>query len=227
MKSVEQIMIDIEAMADPAYIAKMEYFGIKGAKGLGIKLSVLKPYSKEIGRSQDLANELWDIPIHEAKQLAIHIAEPKLFTEEIASKWALDCYSWDLVDGIGMKILHKTDFVYYKIDDWSTKEPEFEKRMAFAAMVGVTMHHRKVSDSRIADFFPIIERESWDERNFVKKAVNWSLRQIGKRSLRLNKQAIEVAERIKAQDTKVARWIANDALRELRSDKIKERLIKK
>jgi 3-methyladenine DNA glycosylase AlkD len=227
MKSVEQVMIDLEAMADPEYIAKMEYFGIKGAKGLGIRLSVLNPYSKEVGRSQDLANELWDIPIHEAKQLAIHIAEPKFFTEEIASKWALDCYSWDLVDGIGMKILHKTDFVYYKIDDWSTKEPEFEKRMAFAAMVGVSMHHKKAPDSRIADFFPIIERESWDDRNFVKKAVNWALRQIGKRSLTLNKQAIKVAERIKVQDTKAARWIANDALRELKSDKIQERLSKK
>lgn len=228
MKSVEQIMIDLESMADPEYIAKMEYFGIKkGTAALGIKHAVLKPYAKEIGRDQDLASELWSYPVHEAKLMAINLSEPKKFTEELADKWTRDCYSWDLVDGIGMKILHATDFVYFKIDEWSTREPEYEKRMAFAAMVGVSMHHKKTPDSRIADFFPIIERESWDDRNFVKKGVNWSLRQIGKRSLELNKQAIEVAEQIKTQDTKSARWIANDALRELQSDKIQERLIKK
>ncbi|MFK7951646.1 MAG: DNA alkylation repair protein [Ekhidna sp.] len=228
MKSVEQVMIELESMADPEYISKMEYFGIKkGTSAYGIKHAVLKPLAKEIGKSQELANELWNQPVHEAKLMAIHLSEPKKFAEETAEKWTSECYSWDMVDGIGMKILPKTEFVYFKIDEWSFREPEYEKRMAFAAMVGVSMHQKKTPDTRIAEFFPTIEREAWDDRNFVKKAVNWSLRQIGKRSLELNKQAIEVAKRIKSQDTKAARWIANDALRELRSDKIQERLIKK
>ena len=147
-----------------------------------------------------------------------------MFTEELAEKWTSECYSWDLVDGIGMKILPKTPFAFQKIDEWSKREPEFEKRMAFALMVGVTIHDKKLSDDRLASFFPIIERESWDERNFVKKAVNWALRQLGKKNLELNKLAIESAERIKSQNSKPARWIASDALRELQSEKIQDRL---
>ncbi len=225
MKSIDEIVSDLHGMADPSYISKMEYFGIKDApESLGIKNAYLKPYAKEIGRNQRLANELWGKPIHECKLLAIHISEPKLFTEELAEKWTSECYSWDLVDGIGMKILPKTPFAFQKIDEWSKREPEFEKRMAFALMVGVTIHDKKLSDDRLASFFPIIERESWDERNFVKKAVNWALRQLGKKNLELNKLAIESAERIKSQNSKPARWIASDALRELQSEKIQDRL---
>lgn len=228
MKSVDWVISELESMADPSYIAKMEYFGIKGGiAALGIKNAVLKPFAKEIGRNQDLANELWENKYHEAKLMAIHISEPKKITEEIVEKWTSDCYSWDLVDGIAMKVIPQKDFAFRKISEWSMREPEFEKRMAFATLVGVTIHNKKLSNEIIATFFPIIKRESWDERNFVKKAVNWSLRQIGKRNLELNELAIDVAEEIKLQGTKAARWIASDALRELRSDKIQERLYKK
>ena len=225
MKNLDQILKDLHEMADPEYISKMEYFGIKGApKALGIKNTILKPYAKELGRDQSLANELWEQPIHECKHLAIFTAEPKKLTEEIAEKWTSDCYSWDLVDGIGMKLIPKTSYAFDKVEVWSRREPEYEKRMAYALIVGITIHDKKASDELIASFFPIIEREAWDERNFVKKAVNWALRQIGKRNLHLNALAIESAERIKSQDTKAARWIAADALRELKSDKIQERL---
>ncbi|SNT15011.1 3-methyladenine DNA glycosylase AlkD [Ekhidna lutea] len=226
MKTIEEILSDLQSLADPEYISKMEYFGIKGGQALGIKNAVLKPYAKEIGRNQELANELWNQPMHECKHLAILLAEPKLFTEEIAEKWTRECYSWDLVDGIGMKIIPQTDFAYRKVDEWSTREPEYEKRMAFATMVGLSLKGAKQPDEKIRLFFPIIEREAWDERNFVKKAVNWALRQIGKRNSSLNKEAIQVAERIKAQGSKAARWIATDALRELKSDKAQARLHK-
>lgn len=215
-------------MADPAYVEKMEYFGIKGAtRSLGIKHAVLKPFSKEIKKNQELAEALWDEPIHEAKHLGIWLAEPKKFSERTAEKWTSECYSWDLVDGIGMKIIPKTSYAWQKVEEWSTREPEFEKRMAFATMVGIALHEKKTLDSEFLAYFTIMEREAWDERNFVKKAVNWALRTLGKRSLYLNEQAIICAERIQAQGTKSAKWIASDALRELRSEKVLARLEKK
>ena len=224
MKSLNEILEELQELADPQYVSQMEHFGIKGAKALGIKNTVLKPYVKEIGKNQGLANALWNQGIHECKHLAILLTEPKLFTGEIAEKWTSECYSWDLVDGIGMKIIPKTDFAYDKIPTWSRREPEFEKRMAFASMVGLTIHDKNATNDQIATFLPVIEREAWDERNFVRKAVNWALRQIGKRNLTLNNLAIDTAERIYHQDSKSARWIASDALRELRSDKILDRL---
>ncbi|WP_424961970.1 DNA alkylation repair protein [Ekhidna sp.] len=224
MKTIKEILDDLYELADPKYISQMEYFGIRGAKALGIKNAVLKPYAKQLGKNHELAIELWNQPLHECKHLAILIAEHKKFSESNAEKWTSECYSWDLVDGIGMKIIPKTSYAYTKIYEWSKREPEFEKRMAFATMVGLTLKGSKQPYEKIVEFFPIIERESWDERNYVKKAVNWALRQIGKRSLNLNTQAIEVAERIKKQGSKPARWIASDALRELKSDKIQDRL---
>lgn len=228
MSDKHWILEELDQMADPSYIEKMEYFGIRGAsKSLGIKHAVLKPFAREIGKNQELAEELWNEPVHEAKHLGIWLAEPKKFSENTAEKWTMEAYSWDLVDGIGMKIIPRTGFAWEKVESWSTKEPEFEKRMAFATMVGITIVQKKVPDAEISGFLPIIERESWDERNFVRKAVNWALRQIGKRSLYLNEQAIDAAERIQTQNTKSAKWIASDALRELRGEKVQTRLSKK
>ena len=224
MKALEEILKDLNDLANPEYVSQMEYFGIKGGKALGIKNAVLKPYAKGLGKDQNLAEELWDQPIHECKHLAILTANPKEFQESIAEKWTHECYSWDLVDGIGMKIIPQTSYAFKKVEEWSLTEPEFEKRMAFATMVGLSLKGAKQLDEKIEPFFTIIEREAWDDRNFVKKAVNWALRQIGKRNLYLNKQAIEVAERIKLQDSKSARWVATEALRELKSDKVQTRL---
>lgn len=228
MKDLHWILTELESMSDPAYVEKMEYFGITGSlRSLGIKHAVLKPFAKEIGKNQELAEQLWNEPIHEAKHLGIWLAEPNKFSEESAEKWTSEAYSWDLVDGIGMKIIPRTPFAWQKVEEWSTREPEFEKRMAFATMVGIAIFEKKTPDEKIGTFLPIIEREAWDERNFVKKAVNWALRQIGKRSSFLNEQAIASAERIRAQDNKSAKWIAADALRELTSDKVQSRLRKK
>ena len=230
MQDKDWILSELEQMADPSYVDQMEYFGIKSDKSfksLGIKHAVMRPFAKEIGKHQPLAESLWVEPVHEAKHMAIWLAEPKKFSEEVADKWTADAYSWDLVDGVGMKLIHGTNYAWDKVEEWSHRQLEFEKRMAFASIVGITMHQKKVPDSEILSFLPIIERESWDDRNFVKKAVNWALRTIGKRSLYLNELAIESAERIKGQDTRAARWIAADALRELNGDAVQARLLKK
>ena len=156
MKSLEDVISDLNAMADPEYIAKMEYFGIKGGTAaLGIKNAYLKPYAKQLGKNQDLACRLWKENWHECKLLAIHLSESKKFTQDLAESWISECYSWDLVDGLGMKIISKTNFAYAKVEVWSAREPEYEKRMAFATMVGLSLKSSKLSDEKIEQFFPI------------------------------------------------------------------------
>lgn len=223
MKSKEEIIADLHNMSNPRYVQKMEYFGIVGAQALGIKHAMLKPYAKTLGKDQTLAEVLWNEKIHEAKHLSVYLAQPTKISLEVVEKWISELYSWDICDGLCMKVLPKTPYAYEKIADWSTREREFEKRAGFATMVGIILN-RKVPDKDIEAFFPLIEQQTWDERNFVKKAVNWALRQVGKRNLNLNKKAIECAQRIKSQSSKAAKWIASDALRELRSTMIQERL---
>ncbi len=223
MKNLKEIIQDLEEMANPEYTQKMSYFGIKSTTALGIKNADLKPYAKILGKDQKLAEELWGVNIHEAKLLAILLMEPKKLTIDTAEKIASEIYSWDICDGLGMKIFSKTPFALEKAMEWTEREPEFEKRAGFATMIGIILD-KKVPDTTIERFFPILEREAWDDRNFVKKAVNWVLRQAGKRNLELNEKAITCAERIQRQNTKSARWIAADALRELKSEIIKERL---
>jgi len=226
MKTSKEIVEDLKSMANPAYTKKMSYFGIDSTAAFGIPHSVLKPYSKTIGRSHELAVELWGFKIHEAKHLAILLMDPKKVTPSFAQKLVSEIYSWDLCDGLGMKVFSKTPFALEKAIDWTERSAEFEKRAGFASMIGIILD-RKIANATIEQFFPILEREAWDDRNFVKKAVNWVLRQAGKRNLELHPKAIKCAERIYAQNTKSARWIASDALRELRSEVIQERLTKR
>ncbi len=226
MKNLQEIINDLKEMSNPEYTNKMSYFGIDSTKALGIKNTVLKPYSKTIGKNQRLAEELWHVEIHEAKLLAILLMESKHVTVEFAEKVVSEIYSWDICDGLGMKIFPKTSFSLEKAMEWTERKPEFEKRVGFATMIGIILD-KKIPDSTIEKFFPILEREAWDERNFVKKAVNWVLRQAGKRNLELNAKAIACAMKIHSQNTKSSKWIASDALRELRSDLIQERLEKK
>ena len=226
MKEIKEILSDLKDLENPEYISKMQHFGIEPRNALGIKSAQLKPYAKTLGKNQELADNLWNEAIHEAKLLAILLMEPKKITEIKAEKWVKELYSWDVCDGLGMKIFPKTPFAIEKAKEWCRRKNEFEKRAGFATIVGITLD-RKISDDIIEEFFKEIEEEAWDDRNFVKKAVNWSLRQIGKRNLELNQKAITVAERVLTQETKSSKWIAKDALRELKSHIIQERLKKK
>lgn len=223
----EDVVRELKAMANPAYLEKMEHFGIPSANALGIRNTELKIVAKRLGKNQSFANQLWEKRYHECKLLAIHIGSAKSFTEQMAEQWTKQAYSWDLVDGIALKLLPKQTYTHDKILEWSVRKPEFEKRMAFAAIVGITVHHKTVTDEYLTNFFPLLEREAGDERNFVKKAVNWALRQIGKKNEYLNGGAIRCAERILTQDSPSSRWIARDALRELTSAAVQERLMRK
>jgi 3-methyladenine DNA glycosylase AlkD len=171
--------------------------------------------------------ELWETGIHEARVIAYLIDNPKEVTAAQMDAWAADFDNWAICDGTCGHLFCKTEFACSKAFEWAAREEEFVKRAGLVLPAWLAVHDKKAADERIAEFLPVLEKHSGDERNFIKKAVNWSLRQIGKRSLNLNKLAVESAERIKAQNTRAARWIAADALRELKNEKILERIKKK
>jgi 3-methyladenine DNA glycosylase AlkD len=223
-QSAEEILLTLKNLANPANVAGMKRYGISTENTLGISIYTLRPMAKEIGRDHDLALELWESGIHEARILASYIDDPKQVTEAQMERWAADFDSWDVCDQVCSSLFDQTPFAYAKAFEWSERPEEFVKRAGFVLMAALSVHDKKAPDSRFVEFLPVIAREACDGRNFVKKAVNWALRQIGKRSRSLNMQAIDAAQSISQLDCKAARWIAADALRELTGEKIQSRL---
>lgn len=222
-----QIMKKLKSWAHEDNVRGMARFGINPKNTLGISVSKLRGLAKEIGKDHALAQRLWKTGIHEARILASFIDEPEKVTEEQMEAWARDFDSWDVCDQACSSLFDRTPFAYKKALEWSKRKEEFVKRAGFALMAALSVHDKQAPAGKLEQFFPAIVREATDERNFVKKAVNWALRQIGKRNLSLNKKAIKVAKEISKIDSKTARWIAEDALRELQSDKVRKRLEKK
>lgn len=198
----------------------MARFGINPANTLGVPIPNLRKLAKEIDGKHEFALELWNSGIHEARILASMIDDPKLVTEEQMDKWMEDFDSWDVCDQVCMNLFDKTPFAFKKAVQWSNGHQEFEKRAGFALMVCLAWHDKGSSDQNFLAFFPLIKQASTDKRNFVKKAVNWALRQIGKRNPALRSLAIDCAKEIAKIDSPSARWIAKDALRELTIKKI-------
>lgn len=202
----------------------MARFGIKADRAFGVSVPALRALARSIGKDHTLAQELWDTGIHEARELATMIADPREVTEELMERWVKDIDSWDVCDHCCGNLWGKTPFAYRKARDWSNRPEEFVKRAAFSLMAALAVHDKAASDGAFIKFLPIIKRESTDERNFVKKAVNWALRQIGKRNRNLNRKAIQTAREIQKLESRPARWIAADALRELTNDKVQSRM---
>ncbi len=230
MKSlqIEEIIKRLASLENPANIAGMARFGIVSKKAFGVSAPELKLLAQEIkkltGNHHALALELWKTKIHESRIIAYLIDNPKEVTEKQMESWAKDFDNWAICDGTYGNLFCKTDFAYEKAFAWSEREEEFVKRAGIVLMAWLAVHDKKANDAEIAQFLLILEKHSDDERNFVKKAVNWSLRQIGKRNMNLNKLAVETGEQIKRRNTKAARWIAANALRELSDDKTIKRI---
>ncbi len=224
----DEIIEKLQSLENPENIAGMKRFGIVAKKTFGVSAPVLKNLAKEIKKQTEdrhkLALELWETEIHEARIIAYLIDDAKKVSEKQMDSWTEDFENWAICDGTCGHLFCKTEFAYKKVFEWSERDEEFVKRAGIVLIANLAVHDKKASDEKIARFLSILEIKADDERNFVKKAVNWSLRQIGKRNLNLNKFAIETAEKIKLQNTKSARWIAADALRELRSEKLRQRL---
>lgn len=222
-----RVLERLQAMGNPEDAAGMARFGINIEKAYGIRIPELRKLAKELGKDHQLALDLWDSGMHEARILASMLDDPKQVTEKQLEAWVSDFNSWDLCDQCCGNLFDKTPFAYDKVVEWAARPEEFVKRAGFALLAWLAVHDKKAPDEQFEGFLPLILRESTDERNFVKKAVNWALRHIGKRNLALNAKAIVAAEEMAKINNKAAKWNANDALRELKSDKIQERLRKK
>lgn len=226
--TADEIIAELRELADPSRVAVYDRFAIKTKQILGISTPEVKAFAKEVKKlvsdRHSIAAELWRSGIYEARAVAFLIDDPKLVTPEQMDAWCADFDNWATVDGACGYLFCRTPYAYEKAVEWTAREPEFEKRSGFSMMAYLAVHDKKAPDDKLTAFFPLIERHSDDERNFVKKAVNWALRQIGKRNLALNSLAVQTAMRIKQQGTTSARWIAADALRELESPAVLERL---
>jgi 3-methyladenine DNA glycosylase AlkD len=208
--------LDKLATHDPKDLAGMARFGINVDKAWVVSLPNIQKLAKEIGRDHDLALKLWDSNVHEARLLAGYVDEPDRVTEKQMEKWVLDFDSWDICDQVVSVLFDKTAFAYPKAHQWSTRPEEFVKRAGFVLMAALSVHDKEADDALFIEFLEIIKREATDGRNFVRKAVNWALRNIGKsRNANLYSKALKTAYGILEIDSKTARWIARDAIREL------------
>jgi len=224
MASVKDVLDRLRSKAKPEQLAGMAKYGITVEKRLGVSVPDMRNLAKELGRNHKLALDLWRTGIAEARILAGMVGDPAKLTEEQMEEWVKGIDSWDVCDQVCMNLFEKNQLAWKKIIDWSGREEEFVKRTAFSLIACLAWHDKKASDDRFIELLPVIIREATDERNFVKKAVNWALRNIGKRNLNLNEAAIGTAKEIRRLDSKAARWIAADAIRELESDAIQSRL---
>jgi 3-methyladenine DNA glycosylase AlkD len=219
----EQIIEELRSLANPEWLTGMTRFGINPSNTLGISVAklrkVARPILKELRRQPErrhaLAAQLWASGLHEARQMAAMLDVPALVTPEQMEAWVLDLDSWDVCDAVCMDLFDETPYAFDKAQEWAANDEEFVRRAAFALMAALAFRAKPHPDEAYEPFFALIKKHATDERNFVKKAVNWALRQIGKRNDALLLRAIEVAREIEQTDSRSSRWIARDALREL------------
>ncbi len=226
----KEILEKLESLKNAKHAKGIARFGIKPkTKVYGIRIPKLRKIAKQIGKDHNLALKLWDTKIHEARLLAGFIDEIDKVTKKQFEKWVGTFDSWDVCDQVCGNLFDKTNFVYEKIFELSKRKEEFVKRTAFVLMACLAVHNKIMKDEYFLKFFPLIKKESVDDRNFVKKAVNWALRQIGKRNKNLNKKALKLAKEILYMGEKInsksAKWIASNAIIELESLKIQQKFV--
>jgi 3-methyladenine DNA glycosylase AlkD len=210
-----QVVARLRAQRNEANIAGQQRFGITtSAEQFGISAPVLRATARAYRRNHGLALALWATGIQDARGLATLVDDPRAITSAQMERWVRDCDNWAITDALAF-LFDRTPFALAKVQAWSRRRAEFQKRAAFSLIAGLAVHRKELRDETFLPLLALIEREASDERNFVRKAVNWALRQIGKRNLRLRRAAIATARRIQRLDSRAARWIAADALREL------------
>ncbi|OGB69576.1 MAG: DNA alkylation repair protein [Caldithrix sp. RBG_13_44_9] len=226
MTPIEEVLKKLKSRARPDQLEGMARFGMTPDKRWGVSVPDMRKIAKETGKDHSLALELWKTGIQEARMVAGMIGDPIQLTEKQMEEWVKDFNSWDVCDQVCMNLFDKSQLAWKKVYDWSRREEEFVKRAAYSLIACLAWHDKKTGDKEFLKFLPVIKQGCTDERNFVKKAVNWALRGIGKRNPSLNRQAIKTAKEIQKLDSKAARWIANDAIRELESPAVRKRLEK-
>jgi 3-methyladenine DNA glycosylase AlkD len=218
------ILERLKSAADPKAVTGMARFGILVTTAYGVSIPQLRTLAREFGTDHDLAQELWAAGVHEARILASMIDDPNQVTDTQLERWVLEFDSWDLCDQCCINLFRKTAVAYRKAIEWSARDEEFVKRAGFVLMAALAVHEKGAADSAFLPFLTIIKREAADNRHFVKKAISWALRQIGKRNRVLDHAALETAEEMLANDSTTAHWIASDAIRELTSEKVQNRI---
>lgn len=226
MVSAAEILKKLEANARPDQLEGMAKYGMVTENRLGVAIPILRKLAKDLGKDHKLALELWKTGIPEARILAGMVDDPAKLTDAQMDAWVKDLNTWDVCDQLCMNLFEKTPLAWKKIHEWSEREEEFVKRAAFSMLACLAWHGKTIEDEKFIKLFPVIIRASTDERNYVKKSVNWALRNIGKRNLEMNKAAIKLAKELQKTDSKPAQWIGSDAVRELASEKLQTKLKK-
>lgn len=225
--SVESITSYLRKLGSDKNIDGMMRFGISGKELLGVTVASLRSVAKKIGKNHQLSLELWDTGIHELRILATITDEPKLVTHAQLEKWVSDLDSWDLCDQFCGNLAVDTSDPHILIGEWISREEEYVKRAGYALIAELAAKNRSSDDVRLEEYLLLIANSEPDERKYVKKAVNWALRQIGKRNLLLNSKARTVASKLKSSENRTLKWIGTDAYRELTGENVMKRLRKK
>lgn len=214
MSKSDDLITYLKSISNPEDAEGMARFGAGGEKTLGIRIPILREIAKEHRNNHELAIALWTSGIHEARILASMIADSKQVTEELMEAWVVDFDSWDVCDQVCMNLFDKHPLAYEKAVEWSRRDEEFIKRAGFAMMASLALHDKQAGDTAFEPFFDRIKAEAGDDRNFVKKAISWALRQIGKKRPSLVDRCVQVAKGLAESESKAARWVGRDALRE-------------
>ena len=214
----------LKARGNRRNVQGMARFGISSRGRLGVSMPDIRRIAKETGRDHSLALRLWKSGIPDARIVASIIADPERITSAEMDRWASEFDSWDVCDQVCINLFQHSPFARRKIRAWAHRKEEFVRRAAFALLACVAWHDEGAADTVFTGFLPLIRNAAADERNFVRKAVNWALRNIGKRNLRLNREAIRTARDVMRMESRSARWIGADALRELTNAQVHKRL---
>ncbi len=213
----EGIVERLRVLANPGALEGMSRYGIATDHALGVSMPQLRALAKATGRDHELALSLWSTEIHDARILATLVDSPAAVTEEQMENWVTAFDSWDLCDQCVMNLFARTSCAERKAHEWSTRPEEFVKRAGFVIMARLASTERTTADAVFERFLAVIARESTDERNYVRKGVNWALREVGARNAVLNASACDLASRLSASASPSARWVGRDALKELRA----------
>jgi len=211
----QAVLARLHDLADPGRLAGMARYGIGGGTAIGVTVAELRALAKELGRSHELAQGLWDSGVHEARILASLVEERDRVDEAQLDRWVVDLASWDLCDQFCQNLVRHTPFAWTKALEWSGRPEPFVKRAGFATMAGLAVSDKQADDARFAPFLQAVAERADDDRPIVRKGASWALRQIGKRTPGLRESAVEIAAALR-DGGPGARWVGTDALRELR-----------
>jgi 3-methyladenine DNA glycosylase AlkD len=223
-KNIDSIIGELKFLSNPSALEGMASFGITPGRAYGVAIPELRRIAKNIGKDHELAAGLWAYGYRETQILASMVDDVKYVTEKQMEQWVNEFNYWEICDQCCMNLFEDMPYAYDKAIQWSRREEEFVKRAGFVLMARLAVSDKKAANERFIAFFPMIKEGALDKRNFVKKAVNWALRQIGKRNLSLNARAIELAEELQQTGNASARWVAADAIRELTGEKVQQKL---